>query len=38
MGLDISIAITDVRGQQSKTFKMLRKMTSNLKFHTQPKH
>lgn len=38
MGLDISIAITDARGQQSKAFKILRKITFNLKFHTQPKY
>lgn len=35
MGLDTSIAIADARGQQSNAFKILRKMTFNLKFHTQ---
>ena len=37
MRLDISIATADSIGQLSNAFEILRKMTFNLKFHTQPK-
>lgn len=35
MELDISTAIADTGGLQSNAFKIPRKMTFNLKFHTQ---